>query len=186
MDDLISRQAAIKAIENLQDCYNGFSETYDKACIIGVLEEIPIAQVNTPTDTPTDLISRQAAIDAIHEDADWLAAQGSDWQTERMERDKSILKSLPSAQPEKCEDCGNFNKARLLIPQPERKKAKWVHGKEIAREYLAGRITYIEYKDYHCSECGYTVENIRWNVDSELVDRYCTACGAQMEVENDE
>ena len=68
----------------------------------------------------------------------------------------------------------------------ERKKAKWVHGKEIAREYLAGRITYIEYKDYHCSECGYTVEDIRWNVDGELVDKYCTACGAQMEVENDE
>lgn len=67
--------------------------------------------------------------------------------------------------------------------QPERKKGKWIHGKEIAREYLSGRITHIEYKDYHCSECGYTVENIRWNVDGELVDRYCTACGAQMEVE---
>ena len=43
-DDLISRQAAIKAIENLQDCYNGFSDTYDKACIIGALEEVPSAQ----------------------------------------------------------------------------------------------------------------------------------------------
>ena len=53
-----------------------------------------------------DLISRQDAIDAIHEDADWLAAQGSDWQVERMERDKSILKSLPSAQPIiRCKDC---------------------------------------------------------------------------------
>lgn len=41
MTDLISRQAAIKAIENLPDCYNGFSDTYDKACIIGVLEELP-------------------------------------------------------------------------------------------------------------------------------------------------
>ena len=41
MSDLISRQAAIKAIENLQDCYNGFSDTYDKACIIGVIEEVP-------------------------------------------------------------------------------------------------------------------------------------------------
>lgn len=39
--DLISRQAAIKAIEDLQDCYNGFSDTYDKACIIGVIEEVP-------------------------------------------------------------------------------------------------------------------------------------------------
>ena len=47
-DDTIYRQAAIKAIEDLQDCYNGFSDTYDKACIIGVLEEIPTAQVNTP------------------------------------------------------------------------------------------------------------------------------------------
>lgn len=48
-----------------------------------------------------DTIYRQQAIDAIHEDADWLAAQGSDWQVERMERDKSILKSLPPAQPER-------------------------------------------------------------------------------------
>ena len=47
----------------------------------------------------SDLIDRQQAIDAIHEDADWLAAQGSDWQVERMERDKSILKSLPTVQP---------------------------------------------------------------------------------------
>ena len=39
--DLISRQAVIKAIEDLQDCYNGFSDTYDKACIIGVIEEVP-------------------------------------------------------------------------------------------------------------------------------------------------
>ena len=41
MDDLISRQAAIKAIDDLPNCYNGFSDTYDKACIIGVLEELP-------------------------------------------------------------------------------------------------------------------------------------------------
>ena len=52
----------------------------------------------------SDLISREAAIYAIHEDADWLAAQGSDWQVERMERDKSILKSLPSAEREIAEN----------------------------------------------------------------------------------
>lgn len=43
-DDVIYRQAAIKAIEDLQDCYNGFSDTYDKACIVGALEEVPSAQ----------------------------------------------------------------------------------------------------------------------------------------------
>lgn len=90
---------------------------------------------------------------------------------------------LKSGRPERCEDCANFNKARLVIPQAERKKGKWIHGIEIAREYLADETIHIEYKDYHCSECGYTVENIRWNVDGELVDKYCTVCGAQMEVE---
>ena len=45
MAEYIDRQAAIKAIEGLHDCYNGFSDTYDKACIVGALEEIPSADV---------------------------------------------------------------------------------------------------------------------------------------------
>lgn len=43
-DDLISRQAAIKAVDDLQNCPNGYSDTYDKACIIGLLEELPSVQ----------------------------------------------------------------------------------------------------------------------------------------------
>lgn len=39
--DLISRQLAIKDICNLPNCENGYSDTYDKACLIGVLEEQP-------------------------------------------------------------------------------------------------------------------------------------------------
>ena len=31
MSDYILRQDAIKAIENLHDCYNGFSDTYDES-----------------------------------------------------------------------------------------------------------------------------------------------------------
>lgn len=41
MNDLISRREAIKEIDNLPNCYNGYSDTYDKAYIIGVLEELP-------------------------------------------------------------------------------------------------------------------------------------------------
>lgn len=41
MNDPISRQAAIKEVEGLPDCPNGFSDTYDKACFIGILEELP-------------------------------------------------------------------------------------------------------------------------------------------------
>lgn len=44
MKDLISRQAAIQEIKDLPDCQNGYSDTYDKAQIIGVLEELPSAQ----------------------------------------------------------------------------------------------------------------------------------------------
>lgn len=44
MSDLINRQSAIKAINDLPNCYNGYSNTYDKAYIIGVLEELPSAQ----------------------------------------------------------------------------------------------------------------------------------------------
>lgn len=41
MNDLISRQAAIDAIKAMPDCPNGFSDTYDKAWILSVLEEMP-------------------------------------------------------------------------------------------------------------------------------------------------
>lgn len=37
MNDLISRQEAIKEIVCLPNCY----DAYDKSCIIGVLEELP-------------------------------------------------------------------------------------------------------------------------------------------------
>lgn len=45
MTDIISRQAAIKAIDDLPNCYNGYSDTYDKAYIIGVLEELPCVEL---------------------------------------------------------------------------------------------------------------------------------------------
>ena len=45
MSDLISRRAAITAIDDLPNCYNGYSDAYDKACIIGVLEELPRVDV---------------------------------------------------------------------------------------------------------------------------------------------
>ena len=44
-DDLIRRSDAIKAIEELPNCYNGWSDTYDKAYIIGTLEEVPTINI---------------------------------------------------------------------------------------------------------------------------------------------
>ena len=42
-EDLIKRSDAIKAIEELPNAYNGWSDAYDKAYIIGTLEEVPSA-----------------------------------------------------------------------------------------------------------------------------------------------
>ena len=39
--DLIDRAEAIAAIDDLPNCPNGYSDMYDKARIIGVLEEVP-------------------------------------------------------------------------------------------------------------------------------------------------
>ena len=43
MSDLIKREDAIKAIEELPNAYNGWSDAYDKAYIIGTLEEVSSA-----------------------------------------------------------------------------------------------------------------------------------------------
>ncbi len=45
MAEYISREKAIEAIMDLPNCPNGYSDTYDKACIIGTLEEVPTADV---------------------------------------------------------------------------------------------------------------------------------------------
>ena len=44
MKDTIYREDAIKAIEELPNAYNGWSDAYDKAYIIGTLEEVPSAE----------------------------------------------------------------------------------------------------------------------------------------------
>ena len=37
----IDADALIKAVEDFPNCYNGWSDTYDKAFIIGAIEEAP-------------------------------------------------------------------------------------------------------------------------------------------------
>lgn len=69
-DDLIKRSEAIKAIESMPNCYNGFSDTYDKACIIGVLEEVPTAQSEEYTELKQEFIRMASYIDVLLECSD--------------------------------------------------------------------------------------------------------------------
>lgn len=164
MADLIDRQAAIKAIEDLQDCYNGFSDTYDKACIIGVLEEIPTAQVNTPTDTPTDTISRQAAIDALADyihNVDRVVGTGHLSADDCKDAAISVLADLPSAQQD--------------TPTVTYGLGKWIEKEDDG--YHGGGYT-------ECSVCG---QRYSWGGYFEANEfRYCPRCGHRMEVEEDE
>lgn len=41
MSRLINADKLKKDVLDLPDCYNGLSDTYDKACIIGVIDEQP-------------------------------------------------------------------------------------------------------------------------------------------------
>ena len=68
-----------------------------------------------------DLISRQAAIDELEERKFANGRTGEPNVAVISELNKAIgyIMRLPSAQPERCEDCVNFNKTRLLIPQSE-------------------------------------------------------------------
>ena len=110
MSDLISRQAALEAIQARADMelaevnhyyLMGFQEAAE------AVESVPDAQPEERTNERTethacDLIGRQAAIDAAIEAAD-------DWDGGcSKERDRFIrdaLEELPSAQPEPEEDC---------------------------------------------------------------------------------
>jgi len=105
-----------------------------------------------------DLISRQAAIDALDKRFDSIPME----QTTEILLLRKDLRNLPSA-------------------QPQRMRGKWVHGREIAREMVGDAVAAIFYEGWQCSECKCIVEEEReplWN--------YCPNCGARMEAKENE
>lgn len=112
-----------------------------------------------------DLIRRQDALDAVdvgnirHFIVDAL---------------QNIISEIPSAQPERCEDCRNFNKARLLISQPERKKGKWKKWWEVKQDEFGE----IHIPHWACAECG-----TEYSPHLASAVHYCANCGVEMEVE---
>lgn len=112
MDDLISRNAAIDAVENI-DCSDGVGisalkcEAVDD--VVTAIKALPSAQPeieerkeesaqNVPKE---DLISRKAAIDSLDS---FILDETTNLQGDSV---REILESLPSAEPEiiRCKDC---------------------------------------------------------------------------------
>lgn len=75
----------------------------------------------------------------------------------------NVIKNAPTIEPH-CEACEAFNKTRLLIPQPERKKGKWI-------VHPGGKFVGFPYVHYECDQCR----------DFEPEERnFCPNCGADM------
>lgn len=91
MSDLIDRQAAIDAMRKAKD----------KSEAHRMLIQLPSAQPSISCHHENDMVSRQAALDAICEDGTQLERQGqySITMAERKQRDADILEALLSAQP---------------------------------------------------------------------------------------
>ena len=77
-----------------------------------------------------------------------------------------LLQHAPTIEP-RCETCEAFNKTRLLIPQPERKKGKWIPQN---LNKSGGMISTAVYYYPKCSVCG---ANANYT-------NFCPNCGAEM------
>ena len=80
---------------------------------------------------------------------------------------KDEIEYAPTIEP-RCEECEAFNKTRLLIPQPERKKGKWIEQDDSWDGVY-----------YECSACGEPwtlIDGTPW--DNGM--NFCPNCGADM------
>ena len=74
---------------------------------------------------------------------------------------------------------------QVLYEAEPTKHGEWIPGKEIAREFLAGNVIYVDYLNYRCSVCGATVGE-----RETMMYHFCPNCGARMDLnevgENDQ
>ena len=83
----------------------------------------------------------------------------------------SIIENAPTIE-QRCEECEAFNKTRLLVPQPERKKGKWIPQDHNKITDMASTLVFYYPK---CSECGH----------SGNYTNFCPRCGADMREDQD-
>ena len=61
----------------------------------------------------------------------------------------------------------------LLMDAQDVKHGRWIHGREVSRDYIGDACVAIHYEKWWCSECDYQVgDRPLWN--------YCPHCGAYM------
>ena len=180
MSDLIDRQYAIATAINGRTREIDGERWIRTSEVRESLKRCPTAQSNTPTDTPTDCISRQAAIDFIA--AGHLCNPNEPrWSDNEI---VNFLKSRPSAQPEPLtvnidneltkDECDRLKQVMrdspiLLLPSA-RRTGRWIF------ETLDGTPGYRPTVMF-CSKCGRV----------SIADySYCPNCGSRMEIKDHE
>lgn len=59
----------------------------------------------------------------------------------------------------------------------EVRHGEWIHGEEVAREYIGNHLVGIFYDRWTCSECGYVVGDHKYFA---INYNFCPNCGAKM------
>lgn len=149
------------------------------------LAKLPSAQPDVPDTNVGDLISRQAAIDALKQQAETM----SEWSNRYAEQKKGVLtavnivEDLPSAHrpvDEWCTDCKEYDHDKHCCPRfnrvirtavGEQKHGEWiVHENQRQEDVDNGNYLYV------CSECGKSDIHAK----TQKVP-YCWWCGARMD-----
>ena len=122
-----------------------------------------------------DLISRQAAIDALGEKPlAWTEGEQELGLQNQWQSDVDALNDLPSAQPEYTEQDmrEEFNAGYACgMASAQSKRGRWIYGED---EYgIDG---------YHCDKCGFFVP---WDYAHKFINyiedyNFCPSCGAEM------
>lgn len=185
MSDLISRADAIDAVF----CANPIDKEYHyyKHIALDALNALPSAEIptestNTPTNTPTDLISRADAIDAVCDKCP------SDKYCDRSCRHICVIPEALSALPSAKGSDAEMNEVKPqymqvspsngadLISMSEPKTGEWIFEETD------------EYKRTYCSVCGVSAPFICVSDDhygrrchgETKKTKFCPSCGARM------
>lgn len=134
----------------------------------------------------SDLIERQAAIDALNEVSEHYTDKGREWHP-HVNFMVEAIEALPSAQPEIDElqkevdywheKCTSYEQTIVRLTesaQPERKKGKWIVLDKNNRWFTPHM--------YQCPFCRHTLDKMGVNAGRGDAN-YCPNCGARMEVE---
>lgn len=110
-----------------------------------------------------ELIEKEKAIGELMQQADAMKSWSDRYADER----KGILTAIRIIE---------------IVPkvdaQPVR-HGKWIHGREVCREYIGITLVSVQYEHWKCSACGYRTEG-------EPLWKYCPNCGAKMDERKEE